>query len=313
MTKENLSEDLEDEIDDDGPDDENEDEAEGGETDPPEKTDTVEGGEQDAATGEDDEEKLAKSERRKRERKARKERDRREREELREAVLQAKAEAKAAREEAAAVKGSLTQSDAVRLDNEMAEVDRIHQQAVAAMQEAISEGDGAKFANAQSIKDKAFAKYGALLNQKQSLKPTATAEKPANVTTDTAPNPRMIKRANDWAAKNTWFSPDTEDGQIADVVGERLLKEGYDPADQDYWEELDDRLRSRLPHRYRTKAKSNGSPPVGGSGRDTSSNSKSEPRLPKEFVKTLDDAFGDDQPKRQAAIKNYLSSQKGAR
>ena len=42
-------------------------------------------------------------------------------------------------------------------------------------------------------------------------------------------------------------------GIVADehvVVDKRLLKEGYDPRSEDYWDEFTSRLKKTLPHRY---------------------------------------------------------------
>ena len=40
---------------------------------------------------------------------------------------------------------------------------------------------------------------------------------------------------------------------IAKVIDQDLAAEGWDPADPEYWDELDNRLSARLPHRYAAK------------------------------------------------------------
>jgi hypothetical protein len=58
--------------------------------------------------------------------------------------------------------------------------------------------------------------------------------------------------ANDWLEANSWYDPEggDEDTQIAKIIDAKLTQEGWNPATEDYWEELDNRLQKRLPHRY---------------------------------------------------------------
>ena len=63
------------------------------------------------------------------------------------------------------------------------------------------------------------------------------------------------KNATKWLKKNTWYDPQARDtdSRIAKVVDQDLAAEGWDPSDPEYWEELDNRLTARLPHRYAAK------------------------------------------------------------
>jgi hypothetical protein len=63
------------------------------------------------------------------------------------------------------------------------------------------------------------------------------------------------RNAEGWAKKNSWFDPHARDtdSRIAKVIDQELAADGWDPADSEYWEELDSRLSSRLPHRYTSK------------------------------------------------------------
>jgi hypothetical protein len=75
------------------------------------------------------------------------------------------------------------------------------------------------------------------------------------------PNPvanEVQQNATAWAKKNSWFDPQARDtdSRIAKVIDQELAADGWDPADPEYWEELDSRLQSRLPHRYVAKDKS---------------------------------------------------------
>jgi hypothetical protein len=63
------------------------------------------------------------------------------------------------------------------------------------------------------------------------------------------------KFATKWLKKNSWYDPQARDtdSRIAKVIDQELAGEGWDPSDPEYWEELDSRLSSRLPHRYTNK------------------------------------------------------------
>jgi hypothetical protein len=63
------------------------------------------------------------------------------------------------------------------------------------------------------------------------------------------------QNATDWLHSNRWYDPSGKDtdSRIAKVVDNALASEGWDPADPEYWEELDNRLKERLPHRYTGK------------------------------------------------------------
>lgn len=72
------------------------------------------------------------------------------------------------------------------------------------------------------------------------------------------PNPvsnEVQRNAQQWLQKNKWYDPQARDtdSRIAKVIDQDLASEGWDPADPEYWEELDNRLSARLPHRYSAK------------------------------------------------------------
>jgi hypothetical protein len=72
------------------------------------------------------------------------------------------------------------------------------------------------------------------------------------------PNPmseEVQQNATQWLKKNSWYDPQARDtdSRIAKVIDQELAADGWDPSDSEYWEELDSRLSSRLPHRYTAK------------------------------------------------------------
>jgi hypothetical protein len=68
-----------------------------------------------------------------------------------------------------------------------------------------------------------------------------------------APEARTDPKAQAWADRNQWFGTDEIMTLAAFNFHERLVKsEGYDPTSEDYYGELDRRLRSEFPHKFQT-------------------------------------------------------------
>lgn len=150
-----------------------------------------------------------------------------------------------------------------------------------------------------------------LLKQRQ----VEEAKQPRN----NVPNPAtevVQQNATDWLNSNRWYDPSGKDtdSRIAKVVDNALASEGWDPADPEYWDELDNRLKERLPHRYTGAGKSSSG---GGdrnrrsgtsSGRTDVSGSavKNTFTLSRDRVQALKDAgMWDDASKRAKAIRSY--------
>lgn len=65
--------------------------------------------------------------------------------------------------------------------------------------------------------------------------------------------PTPSRRAEDWAATNEWFGKDRPMTYAAWAIHADLIeKEGFDPESDEYYTELDNRLRNEFPHKFRT-------------------------------------------------------------
>lgn len=65
--------------------------------------------------------------------------------------------------------------------------------------------------------------------------------------------PAPSRRAEDWAATNEWFGKDRPMTYAAWAIHADLIeKEGFDPESDEYYTELDNRLRNEFPHKFRT-------------------------------------------------------------
>jgi len=77
-------------------------------------------------------------------------------------------------------------------------------------------------------------------------------ERDVNITPQrTAPTARTDPRAEDWASKNSWFGNDSAMTYTAFDIHKTLVeKEGYDPQSNEYYEEVDRRIRVEFPHKF---------------------------------------------------------------
>ena len=60
-------------------------------------------------------------------------------------------------------------------------------------------------------------------------------------------------KAEEWASKNTWFGRDTAMTYTAFDLHKKLTEEeGYDPQSDEYYQEIDKRIRLEFPHKFDT-------------------------------------------------------------
>jgi hypothetical protein len=65
------------------------------------------------------------------------------------------------------------------------------------------------------------------------------------------PQQQADPRAEEWASKNTWFGNDTAMTYTAFDIHKKLVEEeGYDPKSDEYYEEVDSRIRVEFPHKF---------------------------------------------------------------
>jgi hypothetical protein len=176
--------------------------------------------------------------------------------------------------------------------------------------EATRAQDGDALAQAQEMWYESRQQLEALKN----IKKASTSPRQQN----SLPDPRVQKMAADWIKRSEWYDPQHRDtdSKIVKQIDEELTAEGWNPATQDYWDELDDRAKKYLPHRYELSynAPNQRSRPRNmqtSTGRE-SSNSGGSPRgqfmLEPEQVRAMKDAgFWDDPVKRNSMIKRYAA------
>jgi hypothetical protein len=66
--------------------------------------------------------------------------------------------------------------------------------------------------------------------------------------------PKADPKAEDWASKNSWFGNDSAMTYTAFDIHKQLVEEeGVDPQSNEYYDEIDKRIRLEFPHKFATK------------------------------------------------------------
>lgn len=134
------------------------------------------------------------------------------------------------------------------------------------------------------------------------------------------PDPTVQRLAAQWIKRNNWYNPEATDpdSRVAKKVDEIMTAQGWNPADPDYWDELDSRLQKELPHRYNesndddSRGVRRPRNVVGSAGREASAAyggvNRTQFVLSPDRVKAMKEAGAWDNPERKARmIKQFIA------
>ena len=62
--------------------------------------------------------------------------------------------------------------------------------------------------------------------------------------------PKLDEKQEAWVEKNTWFGEDEIMTLAAFAIDQKLIQEGYDPKTDEYYSEVDKRLRKEFPQKF---------------------------------------------------------------
>ena len=86
-------------------------------------------------------------------------------------------------------------------------------------------------------------------------------------------------KAEDWAQKNEWFGKDQTMTYAAFGLHKQLIEdEGFDPNSDEYYTELDSRIKTEFPHKFQDTPKKSNSPRVASAGTTASKSSSPKGR-----------------------------------
>lgn len=209
----------------------------------------------------------------------------------------------------AAVEKKTSGAELARVDKAIEDAGVQVEYAKMKMKEAVSSSDGEGLARAQELWYESKRKLESLENLKQNATQHMTQPK-QNIQ---VPDPMVQRLAADWMEENPWYDPNgrNEESQIAQMIDKRLTEEGYDPTTEDYWDELDSRMRRYMPRQQNDNQSSQRAARprsvMTSSGRDTTATTKSnEFRLSPDRVAAIKEAgLWNDPSARQNAIRKY--------
>ena len=109
--------------------------------------------------------------------------------------------------------------------------------------------------------------------------------------------------------KHSWIDPTgkaDEDSFLVRSLDQRMVAEGFDPGTEEYWDELESRLKKRMPERFKeAKAGERKSPPVN-SGGDRPAGKKTTFVLSAARKQALvDGGYWDDPKRRMEMVRKY--------
>lgn len=181
------------------------------------------------------------------------------------------------------------------------------------MKDAVSAQDGESLVQAQEMLYEAQRKMESLSNIKETATRQMSQQPKQNIQ---LPDPMVQRMAADWMSRNNWYDPQAKDldSEIAQKIDRTLTEEGFDPTQEDYWEELDERLQKYLPHRSNTgynERNRNQRPKsvVTSSGRESSGGVRpNEFRLTPDRVAAIKEAgMWDNTERRNKMIRNFAN------
>lgn len=222
----------------------------------------------------------------------------------------------------AAVEGHALSTNEATIEGKLDEARREVQQAEYIIAKAIEAGNGADVAQAMRLRDEAMARAHQLAQAKQQVAEVRQqhaqpqAQSPAG-------DPRVTNLAQEWMAANPWYKPGSADAdtQVVNQIDTQLMREGFNPASLDYWQELTRRVSETFSDEddagapaARQQAPKRKGPPVGSGREHAPKTTRNEIYVTPERKQAMIDAgYWDDPVKRNQMLKAYQSFDRSAR
>jgi hypothetical protein len=128
--------------------------------------------------------------------------------------------------------------------------------------EAYEAGDSDKMLEAQQLISTIAveqSRYNTAKARADQQAKTPVQEQPKPQEAPVQQRPQPDPRAQDWAEKNAWFGDDKIMTTAAFTIHQQLVEEeGFDPKSDEYYSEVDSRMRKEFPHKFQTAKKSGG-------------------------------------------------------
>jgi hypothetical protein len=165
---------------------------------------------------------------------------------------------------------------------------------------AVEAGNGDDVVQAMQYRDQAMAKMQQLSQYKQQQSQQA----PRQPQVDS----EVVHYAKEFMEEHSWYDPQgkDEDSAIVLAIDNKLAQEGFDPRSEEYWDELHDRVKRRLPEKFKAARKPTGGPAVGSGREHAPVSTRKEVYISPERKAALQEAgVWDDPVLRQRYVKKY--------
>lgn len=204
------------------------------------------------------------------------------------------------------------QSDLNSYDQQIAAARNEAEMAERVIAKAVEAGNGADVAQALKYRDEAIVK----VNQLNYAKHQAAQAKPV-AQQDGGMDDRVMLHAREFLDENKWYDPQgrNEDSAIVLAIDQGLVRDGYDPKTEEYWNELRARSARRLPDRFKSAEPAGekkeertprGGPAVGSGREHAPASTRKEVYVSPERKQALIDAgVWDDPVLRMKYVKRY--------
>ena len=166
--------------------------------------------------------------------------------------------AKQLEEENNKLKATKQSFEKTMFDSRKSETDSTIELAKQAHKQAVEANDAESIARATELLSTAIAEKKYIeaseqrsqfeqdYNQAVTQEPESQIQEPQQVQEYAEPSPK----AQSWANKNSWFGQDRVATTVALTIHEQLANEGFDLNSDEYYNELDNRLRSEIPNKF---------------------------------------------------------------
>ena len=115
---------------------------------------------------------------------------------------------------------------------------------------AHEEGDSAKILKAQEYLNETQNDLKSLGATKEHFKEQPEVKQQLQQPQQQYQQPTPDPKAQDWASKNEWFGQDKVMTAAALAIDADLKQEGFSPTEDEYYQEIDSRLKESFPHKY---------------------------------------------------------------
>ena len=172
--------------------------------------------------------------------------------------------------------------------------------AKSAYRQAVESGDADKIVEAQQTLNNAqidSTRLSEFKKQAESFEPVQYTEEQLQQTYYPQAHTENAQiKAQEWAERNSWFQSDRVLTAAAIEIDNQVVAEGFDPSEDDYYEEIDKRLALTFPNKFNNKnvvdpvpqETSQPAQVVAGASRTSSASSSKKVKLTQEDVRLAD-------------------------